>query len=457
MKTKRVWALGIGSLLIAFLFVACGGGADSIPVPVATPIPGPEQVVVPEATPSPIPHQNEAIGESPDSQDSSTASTGESDQPANAGDSDALLIEPDPNFAQELAEAGISTALWQTDFSRHTVPFNEIFSGGVGRDGIPPIDNPKFTTPALADDWLGALEPVISLEIGGDARAYPLQILTWHEVVNDVVGGEPVLVTFCPLCNSALAFERTLFGMVFDFGVSGNLRNSDLIMWDRQTQSWWQQLSGEGIVGLLAGQQLTFLPAQIISWADFKEAHPEGQVLSRDTGFRRSYGQNPYVGYDRVDNPPFLFDGELDGRLLPKERVAAFTIGDSAAAFPFSILDKERVVNYSVGGLDVAVFFKPGTRSAFNDLLIGDAKEIGASGVFEAVLDGQKLTFRTEADSFIDNETGSTWNILGRAVDGPLAGANLTPIVHGDHFWFAWGAFQPDTKIYQGVGKASLP
>ena len=365
---------------------------------------------------------------------------------------DGPAVAPDPDFREALASARFSTRGWETDFSRHSVPFSEIFSGGSGRDGIPPIDNPKFTTPEDADRWLSSREPVIAFELNGDARAYPLDILTWHEIVNDVVGGVPVVVTFCPLCNSAIVFDRTLDGVVHDFGVSGNLRNSDLIMWDRQTQSWWQQLTGDAIVGELTGKQLTFLPSPIIAWEDFKAANPEGQVLSRDTGFSRDYGVNPYVGYDQVDNPPFLFRGELDGRLLPKERVAAVTVGDEDAAFPFSILDGERVVNYTVGGQDLAVFFKPGTRSALDELLIGDSDEVGATGVFEANLDGQKLTFRAEGDTFVDNETGSVWSILGKAIEGPLAGSKLTPIVHGNHFWFAWGAFKPDTRIYLGGG-----
>jgi len=362
------------------------------------------------------------------------------------------LVAPDPNFQEKLKRAGISTRGWETDFSRHSVPFDEIFSGGVPRDGIPPLDDPKFTTPEQADQWLGDAEPVISFEINGDARAYPLQILTWHEVVNDVVGSVPVVATFCPLCNSAIVFDRTLDGVVHDFGVSGKLRNSDLIMWDRQTESWWQQFTGEAIVGELTGTKLTLLPASIISWVDFKAANPQGQVLSRDTGFNRPYGQNPYVGYDRADSPPFLFQGELDGRLQPKERVAAVTIGDEDAAFPFSILQKERVVHYTVGGQDLVVFFKPGTRSALDGLLIGDSAEVGATGVFDVNLEGQTLTFRADGDNFVDDETGSFWTILGQATQGPLAGKKLTPIVHANHFWFSWGAFKPDTKIYQGAG-----
>ena len=188
----------------------------------------------------------------------------------------------------------------------------------------------------------------------------------------------------------------------------------------------------------------------MISWNDFKEAYPEGRVLSRDTGFRRDYGRNPYAGYDRVDLPPFLYFGEPDGRLLPKERVAAVSIGDIDVAFPFSVLEKEHVVNYSTNGLDMAVFFTPDTRSALDDVRISQARSVGATGIFDADLNDQKLTFQWDDGKILDEQTGSEWNILGQAVSGELSGQQLTPIVHGDHFWFAWAAFRPDTIIYQG-------
>ena len=174
-------------------------------------------------------------------------------------------------------------------------------------------------------------------------------------------------------------------------------------------------------------------------------------MLSRDTGFRRDYGRNPYVGYDRIDTPPFLFRGDLDGRLQPKERVVTVTVGDVDAAFPFSILAKEKVVNYNVGGQDLAVFFKPGTRSVLDLSLINMSKEIGATGLFDAELDGRKLIFRADGDDFIDNETGSSWNILGEAIKGPSTGKKLTPIAHTNSFWFAVAAFKPDIQIYQGA------
>ncbi len=360
-------------------------------------------------------------------------------------------VVPDPDYATELRVAGISTRGWETDFSRHTIPYAEIFSGGVGRDGIPPIDDPTYASIENANGWLDDQEPVIALEIDGDARAFPLQVMTWHEIVNDVVGGTPVTVTFCPLCNSGIAFDRRLDGTVYDFGVSGKLRNSDLIMWDRQTESWWQQFTGEGIVGELAGKMLAFLPSSIVSYADFKSANPEGLVLSRETGFSRPYGRNPYAGYDQADSHPFLFDGDTDGRLLPKERVVAVSLGDRDLAFPYSLLAEEGAVNYGSADHDLVVFFKSGTTSALDRNSIKDSRDVGATGVFDPHVDGRKLTFRADGDNLVDNETGTVWNILGHAVEGPLAGNSLTPIVHGDHFWFAWGAFNPDTVIYQGA------
>ena len=175
------------------------------------------------------------------------------DDDSDSGREEAGAVEPDSDYEAALASARFRTAGWRTDFSRHTVPYSEIMSGGVPRDGIPPLDNPSFVTQDEADDYVEDQEPVVVFEANGEAKAYPLQILTWHEIVNDEVGGLPVSVTYCPLCNSAVAFDRRLDGVVYDFGTSGNLRNSDLVMWDRQTESWWQQLTGEAIVGELAG------------------------------------------------------------------------------------------------------------------------------------------------------------------------------------------------------------
>jgi len=350
------------------------------------------------------------------------------------------------------------TRAWNTNWNRRIIEYDEIRSGGPPRDGIRSIDDPKFVSPKEASEWLADNEPVIALELNGDARAYPLQIITWHEIVNDTVGDIPAVVTFCPLCNSALAFDRRVNGQVFEFGVSGLLRNSDLIMYDRTTETLWQQFTGEGIVGDLTGTRLTFLPTSLVSFADFRSAHPEGSVLSRDTGLRGDYGRNPYAGYDTYDSVLsaggnlVLFDGDSDGRLAPADRVVTVSLDDVGidAAYPLAILSEAGVINDSQGGRDLVVFFKTGTASALGASVIAQAEDVGATGVFDPWLDGQKLTFRSEGDGFVDDETGSTWNILGQAVDGPLAGKSLTPIVHGDHFWFSWAAFKPDTVIYQG-------
>jgi hypothetical protein len=342
------------------------------------------------------------------------------------------------------------TSSWNTNWDLHTIDYDELLSGGPPRDGIPSIDEPNFIAASAAADWLAGNEPVIALEIGGNARAYPLQILTWHEIVNDIVGDVPVIVTFCPLCNSALTFDRRLDGEVYEFGVSGLLRNSDLVMYDRTTESLWQQLTGEAIVGDMVGQRLDFVPSSLISFDDFRAAYPLGTVLSRDTGHRRDYGRNPYVGYDTIDQRPFLYDGELDGRLPVMERVVAVELGGVDLAYPLSRLAEVGVINDVQDGQNLVVFHVPGTSSALGASVIAEAEDVGATGVFDPNLDGQKLTFERQGDAIVDSETGSVWNVLGQAIEGPLAGQTLAPIVHGNHFWFAWAAFKPGTIVYQG-------
>ena len=220
----------------------------------------------------------------------------------------------------------------RTDMSKALVPLEEIISGGPPPDGIPPIDRPAFIRPAEAAAWLVAKEPVLALEIKGDARAYPLQILMWHEIVNDVVGGVPVTVTFCPLCNSGIAFERTVDGTTLDFGTSGKLYKSDLVMYDRQSHSLWAQMEGRAIVGARAGTRLKLVPANTLAFEEWRTIHPAGKVLSRDTGHSRNYGLNPYQSYDQLHLGPFLFRGRLDPRRPPKERVVGIKIGDAARA-----------------------------------------------------------------------------------------------------------------------------
>jgi hypothetical protein len=270
----------------------------------------------------------------------------------------------------------------------------------------------------------------------------------WHEIVNDVVDGVPVAVTFCPLCNTAIAFERTLDDRVLDFGTTGRLRYSNLIMYDRQTESWWQQATGEAIAGEFAGRQLDFYPASLISWADFKTAHPGGKVLSRETGFARDYGRNPYTGYDDVNNTPFLYDGpQTPGQLPPMARVVTVELNGEAVAYPYEVLQEAHVVNDVIGDAPVAVLWSPGTASALDAGSVASGRDVGAGVVFSRELDGQTLDFFHDG-KIIDEQTGSEWNVLGQATAGPLAGKQLTPIVGVNHFWFSWAAFRPNTRIY---------
>jgi hypothetical protein len=350
----------------------------------------------------------------------------------------------------DIPPRGVQNEFPLTDFTIHSVSFDDILSGGPPRDGIPPIDQPVFLSVSEADEWLRPVEPVIQVEINQEVKAYPIQILTWHEIVNDTVGGVPVVVTFCPLCNTAIAFERTLEDKEMTFGTTGRLRFSNLIMYDRQTETWWQQATGEGIVGELTGKQLTFIPAAMVSWEEFKNANPMGKVLSQETGFMRSYGRNPYVGYDDINNPPFLYRGpETPGELPPVARVLALEFGGETVAYPYDLLSELSVVNDEVGGQNVVIFWAPGTASALDVGVIADGQDVGSAVAYDRVVDGQVLSFSFDGERILDNETGSIWDILGRAVDGPLSGERLQEVVSVNHFWFSWAAFKPETRIYQ--------
>ena len=341
-----------------------------------------------------------------------------------------------------------STSGWKTNFKKHSVSYKEILSGGPPKDGIPAVDKPKFVSQESADKWVKDIEPVVVIEHQGKAKAYPLQILTWHEIVNDTLNGLPVAVTFCPLCNAAIAFDRRLDGRLLDFGTTGKLRNSDLVMYDRQTESWWQQFTGEAIIGDLTGKKLKMVPAALVGYGHFKKSYPGAPVLSKDTGHRRPYGRNPYVGYDNIKGVPFLFRGPTDKRLPPMERIVAVTLGDTDKAYPYSVLAKHRVVNDRVGRRDIVVFHADGAASALGGAKIASARDIGATGVFDPNLNGQKLTFQPDPKGIRDVQTGSRWNILGLAVDGPLKGKRLKPILHGNHFAFSWFAFKPKSAVH---------
>ncbi|MDQ3544486.1 MAG: DUF3179 domain-containing protein, partial [Actinomycetota bacterium] len=252
---------------------------------------------------------------------------------------------------------------------------------------------------------------------------------------------------YCPLCNSAVAYDRRVDDRIMEFGTSGLLWNSALVMYDRQTETLWSHFTGEGIVGELTGVELDTFPVATVPWGLWRDAHPDGLLLSRDTGFDRSYGRNPYPGYDDVNSQPFLFEGDVDGRYTAMTRIVGVELDGEALGVPLVSLQRLRVVSAEIASTRLVFFWAPGTASALdaNDVAGGD--DVGATGVFVPEADGLSLTFTTTADGFVDDQTGSSWNLLGSAIEGPLTGATLDAVEHVDSFWFAWSAFRPDTSI----------
>ncbi len=280
---------------------------------------------------------------------------------------------------------------------KSSIPLDEIYSGGPGKDGIPSIDNPRFETVAEANAWVDADGLGIAVMLDGVARFYPYQILVWHEIVNDVVAGKPIVVTFCPLCGSGLVFDRTIDGQVYEFGVSGKLYQSDLLMFDRKidgkpgTESYWAQISGEAVVGPKTGTRLEQLPTVVADWSNWKGEHPDGEVLSRDTGHRRNYSVNPYGDYDESSSIYFPVN-ERDSRLNPKTRVIGVEVNGTFTAYKRDDVLERTMIEDTVTGKRIVL------RSTDD-------------GGVEVLIDGQQRP-------------------------------------HVELFWFAWVAFHPDTLLF---------
>ena len=277
------------------------------------------------------------------------------------------LLAPPSAEANPLRKLSWKLEWPKTNFGKTSVNLDEIQSGGPPKDGIPSIDNPKFIPVAKVKN-LADSEPVVGLVINGKARAYPLRVLTWHEIVNDELGGVPVTVTYCPLCNSAIAFDRRLDGKVLDFGTTGKLRHSDMVMYDRQTESWWQQFLGEGIVGEMTGKRLKTIPARLESFANFKKRAPKGDVLvPNDPGMRR-YGANPYAGYD-TSPYPFLFQGDLPKGINPMVRVIVV----DGQAWSLPLLREKGSVTQG----DLVLTWQAGQNSALDTRAIAKGRDVG--------------------------------------------------------------------------------
>ena len=370
----------------------------------------------------------------PSGRDETRASSVESDAAGTA-----TAGEDSPSALDDPAHPGFPDPL---------IDLDDLLSGGPPPDGIPSIDDPLFQ-PVSEVNWLDDNEPVLALTIDGQTKAYPIRIMTWHEIVNDQLAGVPVAVTYCPLCNSGVAFERTVSGEATTFGVSGKLYADNLVMYDRLTESLWPQLTGQASVGVLTGTQLESIPVGAVGWRQFREEHPDAQVLSRSTGQDRDYLTNPYVGYDDPDSEPlFALPTDPDSRLPVKARVVGVGDGKTAVAVSRELLAERGVQNVDVGSDRVVLWHAPGQVSALDTEAIPDGAEIGSVAAFTAEANGQALNFTPAGvGTFRDQQTGSTWNLFGRAVSGPLAGEQLTAVEHLDTFWFAWVAFQPETRL----------
>jgi len=293
----------------------------------------------------------------------------------------------------------------KTNFDKRTVDLDSIISGGPPKDGIPSIDKPEFESVSAAEEWLEGRSPVISVSHDGTAKAYPLAILNRHEIVNGRIGDLPIAVTFCPLCNTAVVFKRVIEDREVEFGTTGRLRKSDLVMYDRWKESWWQQFTGEAIIGDFAGTELERLPARIESLAKFKQRHPGGKVLQRPQNRRGMavYGKNPYAGYDSRSQP-MLYRGEMPENVPAMSRVV--TVEDRAWALEL-VRENERIETED----GLVITWEPGQASALDARDIAESKDVGNVVVQKKTEDG------------------------------------LTDVAYGVDFAFAFKAFHPDKTI----------
>ena len=329
----------------------------------------------------------------------------------------------------QIADDGIMT----TNGQKHIIPLEKIKSGGPPKDGIPSIDTPEFTE-ASQEYHVSDSDTVLGLEINGDVRAYPLSILVWHEIVNDNVGGVPVAVTYCPLCFTNQVFERVIDGQEVEFGTSGKLYNSNLVMYDRLTNSYWSQALGKAIVGELTGYELSTIPFDVIRWGDWKSLHPDSVVLTTNTGHIRAYGVDPYGNY--YTETRILFPVEnTDDRMHPKEIILGFNDGDVYKAYKQQDVESAVIINDQINNNPIfLVSLYPENARAF-----------------ERTVDGKVLEFFFKDESIIDKETNSEWNYDGVAISGALVGTELNRIPFNPGFWFEWIAFHPDTDVYVGL------
>lgn len=343
-----------------------------------------------------------------------------------------LEITPVTETIQNNSEITVyENEILQTNGVKHLVPLDEIKGGGPPKDGIPSIDNPRFVN--VEDvQFLSDEDMMVGLTINGESRAYPLSILVWHEIVNDRFGLTPVAVTYCPLCYTTQVFDRTINGQETEFGTSGKLYNSNLVMYDRMTETYWSQSLGIAIKGELTGTTLTKIPFDLMKWKDWKREFPNSVVLSTDTGYSRAYDVDPYGDYYTESRILFPVSNQ-DSRMHEKEFILGFGEGNSFKAYKQQDVEDAKIVNDTVGNQAIMLV------SLFDD----------NSRAFDRTVNGEILEFELQNGKINDVTTNSEWNYDGLAIDGKLQGEQLKRIVFDPSFWFEWIAIHPETEVYE--------
>lgn len=340
---------------------------------------------------------------------------------------------------------------WATNWDLRIIDLNHLTDIGQGRDTVPAIHEPSFVDVAAAEHIYKDRSPILQLTLNGDVRAYPLEMLLWHEVVNDVVGGTPVSITYSPFCDAPAVYARTLAKQELTFGVSGFLHSGATVLYDRNTESLWRQLDGKCLVGDYVGARLQRCEAPLISWRQFADQYPAAKVLSQNTGFLRDYGRTPYPLLDHPSKSPPHFYDVADRRLPSLERVVTTDLGPETVAYPLSFLQTRRVFEHERAGHQLVALWTPGMASVLDQEDITSGRDIGAAAVFRRpAVKGSLLSFtpnKADPHTFIDAETRSTWNIAGVAMDGPMAGKALPRLVSHYAFWYAWAALWPEAGV----------
>lgn len=361
-----------------------------------------------------------------------------------------------PSAAASPAKAGPPVvnldAVPPVDTSQHSVPIRDVvfdtFNGGFLRlnearspdirrlrDAIKPIYRPRYGTERELP-WLLGSDLVIGFSSRRGAYAYPLKVLNFRELVNDVIDGVPVLVSYCPLCGSGVVYSRTIDGRTLLFGNTSALYQSDLVMYDHETGSYWFQVQGEAIVGKLTGKRLKALPSATLTWAEWKRLHPDTRLLVGDAGapFSFQYAQDPFLGYSQsLDAGRFPFPvskDKLDGRLRASEIVLTAEVNAARKAYPLRLIGNA-AVNDAIGDAPVVVFSRDGSGFAYR-----------------ATVERRRLTFALKGDAFVDRETGSSWNAAGQALSGRLKGSRLEPLPSRRAFWFSIAIANPGIALY---------